>query len=108
MMPMPTPSPRAIVVDQMFDVIKAHAILLYVIMVAKSFIPNRKQAALAMAFCACVNIVCASERIWSVQAKNIFIWNKLTQHLFILSKNICRVSAVMMLGMWIRLLCSLL
>ena len=108
MMPMPTLSPRAVVVDQMCDVIKSHAFLLYVIMVAKSFIPNRKQAALAMAFCACVNIVCASERIWSVQSKNIYIWNKLTQNLFILSKNICRVSAVMMLGMWIRLLCSLL
>lgn len=98
------PSARAVVVDRMCDIIKAHAFLLYAIMFAKLLLPNRKQATLFAAFCACVNIVCASERIWSAQAKTIFIWDKWTQNMFILSKYICRVLAVVMLGLWISVM----
>jgi hypothetical protein len=94
-------SPRGVVVEKMSDIIKAHACMLYVIMLAKSVVLSNKHATLLAAFCACVNVVCASERIWSVQAENLFIWGKATQIVFFWSKIVCRASAVLMLGLWV-------
>ncbi len=99
---------RAAVVNKMCDTIKEHAGVMYLILFAKLLLPRCREATLAAALCACVNIVWATERIWRVQTKNFFIWDELTQRLFLALRSVSRALEVIMLGLWLAVFFTIL
>ena len=92
---------RSAAVDRMCYAFKFHVATLYFILTLKIMLPPARTMTLVASFCSCVSMFCLSERMWSIQGENLFIWSRWMQGMFSASRFLVRALSVAMVGLWV-------